>query len=63
MIVDFSSGVNNNWTNQIFKAYAMSTAIGNSESSTSIANRENEPDHLLVLVHGIMGRYVYFKLF
>lgn len=42
----------------------MSTAIGNSDPSISVANRENEPDHLLVLVHGIMGGpsdWIYFE--
>lgn len=36
----------------------MSTAQGTSPRGN--INVKDEPDHLLVLVHGIMGRYAYF---
>lgn len=41
---------------------AMSTSThGTFSSSRSIGNVRNEPDHLLVLVHGIMARYPLVK--
>ncbi|KAF3452106.1 hypothetical protein FNV43_RR08203 [Rhamnella rubrinervis] len=52
----FSSGTNNNWRSQGLKAQTMSTTTqGNFGSSRGIANAKDEPDHLLVLVHGIMA--------
>lgn len=39
------------------------TTQGNFGSSRGIANAKDEPDHLLVLVHGIMARYVLIKEF
>ncbi|XP_021295244.1 uncharacterized protein LOC110424851 isoform X2 [Herrania umbratica] len=54
--LNFRSGTNNNWKHQGHRAQAMSTATqGNSASSKSISNGKNEPDHLLVLVHGILA--------
>ncbi|EOY28013.1 Hydrolase-like protein family isoform 3 [Theobroma cacao] len=54
--LDFRSGTNNNWKHQGHRAQAMSTAPqGNFASSKSISNGKNEPDHLLVLVHGILA--------
>ncbi|XP_017979442.1 PREDICTED: uncharacterized protein LOC18596696 isoform X2 [Theobroma cacao] len=54
--LDFRSGTNNNWKHQGHRAQAMSTATqGNFASSKSISNGKNEPDHLLVLVHGILA--------
>ncbi|KAG6407282.1 hypothetical protein SASPL_130268 [Salvia splendens] len=38
------------------KAQAMSTTQGDLSSPTAMINLEDKPDHLLVLVHGIMGR-------
>ncbi|XP_042006433.1 uncharacterized protein LOC121755218 isoform X2 [Salvia splendens] len=37
------------------KAQAMSTTQGDLSSPTAMINLEDKPDHLLVLVHGIMG--------
>ncbi|KAK0579682.1 hypothetical protein LWI29_029773 [Acer saccharum] len=46
----------NNWKHQGLRAHAMSTTTqGNFASSRGILNGKNEPDHLLVLVHGIMA--------
>ncbi|KAI9198482.1 hypothetical protein LWI28_016647 [Acer negundo] len=46
----------NNWKHQGLKAHAMSTTTqGHFASSRGILNGKNEPDHLLVLVHGIMA--------
>ncbi|XP_048490300.1 uncharacterized protein LOC104900483 isoform X2 [Beta vulgaris subsp. vulgaris] len=58
------SGLNNSWHNQSCKSHAMSTTAGNSVSSTIIANGERGPDHLLVLVHGILASpsdWTYFE--
>ncbi|XP_044461094.1 uncharacterized protein LOC123192569 isoform X2 [Mangifera indica] len=52
---NFSSGINN-WKHQGFKAQAMSTTTQeNFASSRGIVNGRNDPDHLLVLVHGILA--------
>ncbi|XP_048230446.1 uncharacterized protein LOC8259234 isoform X2 [Ricinus communis] len=54
--LNFFSGVNSNWRHQDFRAQAMNTAIrGNFASSKGVVNGNNEPDHLLVLVHGILA--------
>ncbi|XVF27502.1 hypothetical protein REPUB_Repub14bG0112900 [Reevesia pubescens] len=54
--LNFSSGTNSSWKHQGLRAQAMSTTTqGNFASSNSFANRKNEPDHLLVLVHGILA--------
>ncbi|XP_044461095.1 uncharacterized protein LOC123192569 isoform X3 [Mangifera indica] len=46
----------NNWKHQGFKAQAMSTTTQeNFASSRGIVNGRNDPDHLLVLVHGILA--------
>ncbi|GMY10247.1 lipid droplet phospholipase 1 isoform X3, partial [Fagus crenata] len=53
---------NNSWRG--LKAQAMGTTTttqGNAASSKGIVNAKNEPDHLLVLVHGIMARYMLIK--
>ncbi|XP_031268241.1 uncharacterized protein LOC116126714 [Pistacia vera] len=51
----FSSGINN-WKHQGFKAQAMSTTTQeNFASPRGIVNGRNDPDHLLVLVHGILA--------
>uniref|UniRef100_A0A803MDX9 DUF676 domain-containing protein n=1 Tax=Chenopodium quinoa TaxID=63459 RepID=A0A803MDX9_CHEQI len=55
-------GVNDSWQNQRFESHAMSTTAGNKPSS--IVNGERGPDHLLVLVHGIMASpsdWTYFE--
>ncbi|XP_021723726.1 uncharacterized protein LOC110691094 isoform X2 [Chenopodium quinoa] len=57
-----SSWVNDSWQNQRFESHAMSTTAGNKPSS--IVNGERGPDHLLVLVHGIMASpsdWTYFE--
>ncbi|KAE7995839.1 hypothetical protein FH972_000604 [Carpinus fangiana] len=49
-------GTNNGWRHQGRKAQAMGTTTqGNATSSWGISNSKNEPDHLLVLVHGILA--------
>ncbi|KAF3952003.1 hypothetical protein CMV_022398 [Castanea mollissima] len=55
--LSFSSGTSNSWRHQGLKAQAMGTTTqwGNVASTKHIANGKNEPDHLLVLVHGIMA--------
>ncbi|XP_050224760.1 putative lipase C4A8.10 isoform X3 [Mercurialis annua] len=54
--LNFSSGVNSNWKRNGLKTQAMNTAtLGNFGSSKGIGNGSNEPDHLLVLVHGILA--------
>ncbi|RXH99094.1 hypothetical protein DVH24_011419 [Malus domestica] len=50
----FGSGIYSSWRNQGLRAQAM-TSQGNFGSSRGIANAEEKPDHLLVLVHGIMA--------
>ncbi|KAJ6979244.1 hypothetical protein NC653_027410 [Populus alba x Populus x berolinensis] len=51
-----SSGVNNNWKPQGIKSQATNTATkGRFSSSSSAMNGKSEPDHLLVLVHGILA--------
>lgn len=37
----------------------MSTTQGNIASPRGIVKMEDQPDHLLVLVHGILARYQY----
>ncbi|KAA8515117.1 hypothetical protein F0562_018296 [Nyssa sinensis] len=49
------TGINNIWKNQSLRAHAMSTTQGSFASPRGIINVEDEPDHLLVLVHGILG--------
>ncbi|XP_056685267.1 uncharacterized protein [Spinacia oleracea] len=58
-----SSWVNNSWQIQRFESHTMSTTAG-SLSPTVIASGERGPDHLLVLVHGIMASpsdWIYFE--
>ncbi|KAF2305314.1 hypothetical protein GH714_003644 [Hevea brasiliensis] len=48
--------VNSYWKNQGLRAQAMNTTTqGNFASRKGIVNGNNEPDHLLVLVHGILA--------
>ncbi|KAL1560327.1 hypothetical protein AAHA92_10547 [Salvia divinorum] len=49
------SGLKVIWKQHSLKAEAMSTTQGDLSSSTAMINSEDKPDHLLVLVHGIMG--------
>ncbi|KAL8460661.1 hypothetical protein ACS0TY_032254 [Phlomoides rotata] len=49
------SGIKIIWKHQSLKAQVLSTAQGNFSSPTAMTNMEEKPDHLLVLVHGIMG--------
>lgn len=54
--LNFSSGTNSNWQHQGLRAQAMSTTTqGGFAASGRIGNGKNEPDHLLVLVHGILA--------
>ncbi|GLU22865.1 hypothetical protein SLE2022_389080 [Rubroshorea leprosula] len=54
--LNFSSGINYSWKHQGFRAQAMSTtAQGSFGSCKNIVNGKNEPDHPLVLVHGILA--------
>ncbi|GMJ14173.1 UP9 [Hibiscus trionum] len=54
--LNFSSGTNSNWKHQGLRAQAMSTTTqGDFAASNRIGNGKNEPDHLLVLVHGILA--------
>ncbi|KAJ6769952.1 hypothetical protein OIU79_020751 [Salix purpurea] len=51
-----SSGVNNIWKPQGIKSQATNTATqGRFSSSSGAMNGKSEPDHLLVLVHGILA--------
>lgn len=50
------AGVKNICSNERLKSHAMSTTQGNLASPKGIGNLKDEPDHLLVLVHGIMAR-------
>ncbi|KAM7500705.1 hypothetical protein LguiA_025119 [Lonicera macranthoides] len=49
------SGINNTGKHQSARAQAMSTTQGNVGSPRGIFNVKDEPDHLLVLVHGILA--------
>lgn len=52
------SGIGNNWKSQSPRTEAMSTSTrGNVASPGMDFNAKNEFDHLLVLVHGLNGRY------
>ncbi|KAG6383944.1 hypothetical protein SASPL_156265 [Salvia splendens] len=53
---DWRIGLKGIWKHHSLKAQAMSTTQGDLSSSTAMINLEDKPDHLLVLVHGIMGR-------
>ncbi|KAL0535007.1 hypothetical protein IC582_029317 [Cucumis melo] len=60
-----SSDSNHSWRLPGFGSQAMSTStLGTFSSSDSIGNVQNKPDHLLVLVHGIMASpsdWTYFE--
>ncbi|GMI72310.1 UP9 [Hibiscus trionum] len=54
--LNFSSGTNSNWRHQGLRAQAMSTTTqGDFAASNRVGYGVNEPDHLLVLVHGILA--------
>ncbi|KAI3456158.1 hypothetical protein Pfo_012821 [Paulownia fortunei] len=58
------SGLKNIWKRQSLKAHTMTTTQGNLSSPGATINVEDKPDHLLVLVHGIMGSpsdWTYFE--
>ncbi|KAJ7968702.1 Alpha/beta-hydrolase superfamily protein [Quillaja saponaria] len=63
--LSFSSGTNSTWTHQGLRAQAMSTTThGKATSCQGTWNTKNEPDHLLVLVHGILASpsdWTYFE--
>ncbi|KAK4421168.1 putative lipase ROG1 [Sesamum alatum] len=52
------------WRNQSHRAQAMNTSQSNLASPRGIINMEDKPDHLLVLVHGILASpsdWTYFE--
>ncbi|KAM7530604.1 hypothetical protein LguiB_034014 [Lonicera macranthoides] len=50
------SGMNHNiWKNQSLRAQSMTTTQGNFTPPMESSNVKDEPDHLLVLVHGILA--------
>ncbi|XP_016478236.1 uncharacterized protein LOC107799608 [Nicotiana tabacum] len=49
------SGINNILRSQSYKAHAMSTTEGSIVSPKGLMDMEEEPEHLLVLVHGILA--------
>ncbi|KAK3019211.1 hypothetical protein RJ639_004865 [Escallonia herrerae] len=49
------SGASNIWKHQSRKAHAMSTTQDNGATIEVVSSRKEEPDHLLVLVHGILA--------
>ncbi|XP_050367827.1 putative lipase YDL109C [Argentina anserina] len=51
----FSSGACNSWRNQGLRAHAMTSQGNWASSSGGVASAEKKPDHLLVLVHGILA--------
>ncbi|XP_062012996.1 putative lipase YDL109C isoform X2 [Rosa rugosa] len=51
----FSSGAYNCWRNQGLRAHAMTSQGNFASSSRGVASAEKKPDHLLVLVHGILA--------
>ncbi|KAL7089128.1 hypothetical protein ACP275_13G169900 [Erythranthe tilingii] len=58
------SVVKNIWKCRSLKAQSMSITQGNVSSPTIVINVEDKPDHLVVLVHGIMGSpsdWTYFE--
>ncbi|KAL9255799.1 Lipid droplet phospholipase 1-like protein [Drosera capensis] len=58
------TGVNKNSKYRKFGYYAMSTTLCDFTMSKSIAGGDNHPDHLLVLVHGILASpsdWTYFE--
>ncbi|KAK6150004.1 hypothetical protein DH2020_017529 [Rehmannia glutinosa] len=57
------SGIKSIWKLQSFTAKAMTTTQGNLSSPGAMINDEVKPDHLLVLVHGIMGSPSDWKYF
>ncbi|KAG8365533.1 hypothetical protein BUALT_Bualt18G0115000 [Buddleja alternifolia] len=59
-----SMGVKNIWKRKSLRAEAMSTSQGNHASSRGNVSMEAKPDHLLVLVHGILASpsdWIYFE--
>ncbi|KAL6333479.1 hypothetical protein AAG906_028664 [Vitis piasezkii] len=49
------SGINSTWKHKSLRAQAMSTTQGNAASPRGFMHGKHEPDHLLVLVHGILA--------
>ncbi|CAK9152604.1 unnamed protein product [Ilex paraguariensis] len=49
------SGISSIWEHKNHRAATTSTTQGNDVSPMEIINEKDEPSHLLVLVHGIMG--------
>ncbi|KAI8567806.1 hypothetical protein RHMOL_Rhmol02G0150300 [Rhododendron molle] len=54
-VEELRTGINNIWKQQSIRAQAMGTTQGNGTSPRASALVKDEPDHLLVLVHGIMA--------
>ena len=55
------AGINSTWKHKSLRAQAMSTTQGNAASPRGFMHGKYEPDHLLVLVHGILARYILRK--
>ncbi|KAF7840316.1 putative lipase spac4a8.10 [Senna tora] len=53
--LSFSSGTNSGRRHQSLRAQAMSTTTQGKSIDRSTGNLNNDPDHLLVLVHGILS--------
>ncbi|RWR96339.1 putative lipase isoform X1 [Cinnamomum micranthum f. kanehirae] len=49
------SGLSSSWKNTNFRVQAMSTTRGNVATPNGISKTKHGPDHLLVLVHGILA--------
>lgn len=57
------AGINIFLKPQGLSAQAMSMSQGNVASPQSLNHVNDEPDHLLVLVHGILARYIVCKVY
>lgn len=51
-----NADMNNIWKNLSLRALSMATTQGDIASPSGVIDEEDDPEHLLVLVHGIMGR-------
>ncbi|XP_058095602.1 uncharacterized protein LOC131241011 isoform X6 [Magnolia sinica] len=49
------AGLNGSWKNMSFRVHAMSATQGNVATPKGISKLKHEPDHLVVLVHGILA--------
>ncbi|XP_058095598.1 uncharacterized protein LOC131241011 isoform X2 [Magnolia sinica] len=51
----YALGLNGSWKNMSFRVHAMSATQGNVATPKGISKLKHEPDHLVVLVHGILA--------